>query len=156
MFKSKFNLSNMETTIASTTIIAAGTTINGDIKSEGDIRIDGTLNGNLTANAKIFIGAEGMVKGNINAVHADIFGKVKGNLKIKELLQLLGKCDVEGDIFASKLQKAVFGEADLFFFKISTSNFSTQRKCSKFSTLNFTIFNEFFPLFINNQNFWLL
>jgi cytoskeletal protein CcmA (bactofilin family) len=24
--------------------------------------------------------------------------------KIKELLQLLGKCDVEGDIFASKLQ----------------------------------------------------
>jgi cytoskeletal protein CcmA (bactofilin family) len=104
MFKSKFNLSNMETTIASTTIIAAGTTINGDIKSEGDIRIDGTLNVNLTANAKIFIGAEGMVKGNITAVHADIFGKVKGNLKIKELLQLLGKCDVEGDIFASKLQ----------------------------------------------------
>ena len=104
MFNSKFSLSTLETTAASTTIIGASTTINGDIESEGDIRIDGTLTGNLFAKAKIFIGPEGVIEGNINGRHADVLGKVKGNIKIKELLQLLGKCDVQGDIFAAKLQ----------------------------------------------------
>jgi len=104
MFKSKFNMSLSDSPVASTTIIGAGTTINGEIKSEGDIRIDGTLIGNLIAKAKVFIGPEGIVEGNISGLHADILGNVKGNLKIAELLQLLGKCDVVGDIFASKLQ----------------------------------------------------
>ena len=87
MFKSKFNLSSLDSPVASTTIIGAGTSINGDINSEGDIRIDGTLNGNLIAKAKVFIGPEGIVEGNITGFHADILGKVKGNIKIMELLQ---------------------------------------------------------------------
>jgi cytoskeletal protein CcmA (bactofilin family) len=68
MFNSKFSLSTLETTAASTTIIGAGTTINGDIKSEGDIRIDGTLIGNLFAKAKVFIGPEG-----VNVMYRAIF-----------------------------------------------------------------------------------
>ena len=87
MFKSKFNMSALDSPVASTTIIGAGTTINGDINSEGDIRIDGTLNGNLIAKAKVFIGPEGTVIGNISGLHADILGNVKGNLKIVELIE---------------------------------------------------------------------
>lgn len=104
MFKSKFSLSNSESSSASTSIIGAGTAISGDIKSEGDIRIDGILSGNLVAKAKVFIGPEGVVEGNISGFHADILGKVKGDIKIKDLLQLLGNCDVQGDIFTGKLQ----------------------------------------------------
>ncbi len=104
MFKSKSKLPSGELSTGGTTIIGAGTVINGDIKSDGDIRIDGLLNGNLLAKSKIFIGSEGTVEGDINGQQADVLGKVTGQIKIKELLQLLGKCDVQGDIFAGKLQ----------------------------------------------------
>ncbi|MDO9374679.1 MAG: polymer-forming cytoskeletal protein [Ferruginibacter sp.] len=104
MFNSKSKLLSDQTSKGSTTIIGAGTVINGDIQSDGDIRIDGFLNGNLHAKAKIFIGPEGGVDGDIHAIQADILGKVTGQLRIKDLLQLLGKCEVEGDIFAGKLQ----------------------------------------------------
>ena len=104
MFNSKTKLSSGDLSNGSTTIIGAGTVINGDIESDGDIRIDGLLSGNLFAKSKIFIGPEGTVEGDINAMQADVLGKVTGQIKIKELLQLLGKCDVQGDIFAGKLQ----------------------------------------------------
>jgi len=87
-----------------TTIIGAGTIINGDVSSNGDIRIDGTLIGNLSSKAKVLIGQEGIVEGDINGQQADIMGKVTGMLKIKELLQLKGKCNVNGELFAGKLE----------------------------------------------------
>ena len=104
MFNSKSKLSSGEVSVGGTTIIGAGTVISGDIKSDGDIRIDGTLSGNLFAKSKIFIGPEGAVEGDINGQHADVLGKVTGQIRVSELLQLLGKCDVQGDIFAGKLQ----------------------------------------------------
>lgn len=104
MFNSKSKLASGELSTGGTTIIGAGTVINGDIKSDGDIRIDGLLNGNLFAKAKIFIGPEGAVEGDIHGDQADILGKVTGQIRIKELLQLLAKCDVKGDIFSGKLQ----------------------------------------------------
>ena len=87
-----------------TTIIGAGTVINGDIESNGDIRIDGTIIGNLNSKAKILIGQDGVVEGDINGQQADIMGKVTGKLKIKELLQLRGKSNVSGELFAGKLE----------------------------------------------------
>lgn len=104
MFNSKLKTMAGELSAKSTTIIGAGTIINGDIESEGDIRIDGTLHGNLFAKAKIFIGQDGSVQGDLHGQHADVLGKVTGQLKIKELLQLLGKGNVEGDIYAGRLQ----------------------------------------------------
>lgn len=87
-----------------TTIIGAGTVINGDISSNGDIRIDGTLIGNLSSKAKVLIGQDGVVEGDIIGQQADITGKVTGMLKIKELLQLRGKCNVNGELYAGKLE----------------------------------------------------
>lgn len=85
-------------------IIAAGTTLKGDISSSGDIRIDGTLHGNINSTAKVVIGANGVVEGDINGQQADIMGKINGTIKVKELLQLKGGCTVTGNIHAAKLQ----------------------------------------------------
>lgn len=86
------------------TIIAAGTTLKGDINSTGDIRIDGTLQGNIQSTAKVVIGANGVVEGDIAGQQADIMGKINGTIKVKELLQLKGGSSVSGNIYASKLQ----------------------------------------------------
>lgn len=85
-------------------LIASGTTLKGDITSNGDIRIDGTLLGNMQCSAKVIIGANGVVEGDISGQTADIMGKVTGTIKVKELLQLKGGSVVSGNLHASKLQ----------------------------------------------------
>ena len=85
-------------------IIAAGTTLKGDISSNGDIRIDGTLQGNINSTAKVVIGSNGVVEGDIIGQQADIMGKINGTIKVKELLQLKGGSNVNGNIHAAKLQ----------------------------------------------------
>jgi cytoskeletal protein CcmA (bactofilin family) len=87
-----------------TTLIGAGTTLKGDISSSSDLRIDGTVIGNIHSSAKIVIGANGTVEGDISGNQADIVGKVTGNIRAKELLQLRGECEVKGNLYAGKLQ----------------------------------------------------
>lgn len=88
----------------STSLIGAGTSMKGDITSNGDLRIDGTLTGNIHCSAKVVIGANGVVQGDINGQQADIMGKVTGTIKVKDLLQLKGGSVLNGNIQAAKLQ----------------------------------------------------
>jgi cytoskeletal protein CcmA (bactofilin family) len=88
----------------STSLIGAGTSMKGDITSNGDLRIDGTLTGNIHCSAKVVIGANGVVEGDINGQQADIMGKVTGMIKVKDLLQLKGGSIVNGNLQAAKLQ----------------------------------------------------
>ncbi|GAO43285.1 bactofilin family protein [Flavihumibacter petaseus] len=93
-----------ETTGNSTSLIGSGTTLKGDLSSNGDMRIDGTLIGNVISTAKVVIGANGVVEGDIIGQQADIMGKVTGTIKVKELLQLKASGIVNGNIHAGKLQ----------------------------------------------------
>ena len=86
------------------TLISAGTSLKGDISSNSDLRIDGTVIGNINSSAKIVIGANGVVEGDIFGNQADIVGKVSGNVRTKELLQLRGESIVSGNLYAGKLQ----------------------------------------------------
>lgn len=104
MFNSKSRSTSNETPIGSASMIGAGTVISGNIESNGDIRIDGKLIGNVSGKAKIFIGPEGIVEGDITGQQADILGTVHGRIKMAGLLHLHGKAAIEGDIHASKLQ----------------------------------------------------
>lgn len=87
-----------------TTLIGAGTTLKGDISSNSDLRIDGTIIGNVHSSSKVVIGANGSVEGDITGNQADIIGKVTGNIKVKDLLQLRGDSTVNGNLYAVKLQ----------------------------------------------------
>lgn len=88
----------------SATLIGAGTTLKGDLSSNSDLRIDGTIVGNVRSNSKVILGASGVIEGDIDANQADITGKISGNVKVKDLLQLRGDCNVSGNIYAGKLQ----------------------------------------------------
>lgn len=86
-----------------TSIIGAGMIITGSITSEGDIRIDGKLMGTVKSSAKVVVGEDGEVDGDIAAHQVDITGKAKGNIIVKDLLTLRGQALVEGDIIAGKI-----------------------------------------------------
>lgn len=102
--KNKTDMPNQTPAGNGTTLISSGTTVKGDISSNGDLRIDGTIIGNISSSAKIVVGASGTVEGDITGNQADIVGKVSGNIKAKELLQLRGESVVTGNLYAGKLQ----------------------------------------------------
>jgi len=83
--------------------IGAGTTITGDIVSDGDFRIVGKLIGTIHSKGKVVIGKNGLVEGEIICKNADISGKVKGNIKVEELLSLSATSTIEGEITTSRL-----------------------------------------------------
>lgn len=104
MFNTKNKTDMQQSTNSGATLISAGTTLKGDISSNSDLRIDGTVIGNINSSAKIIIGSNGVVEGDITGAQADIVGKVSGNIRAKELLQLKGESVVTGNLYAGKLQ----------------------------------------------------
>lgn len=94
----------MTTAGSGTSIIGSGVTLSGDLVSTADIRIDGTVKGNIKSSARILIGAEGLVEGDMESLQADVMGIIKGNIKVKELLNLRGNGVIAGNIYAGKLQ----------------------------------------------------
>ncbi|RFS25137.1 polymer-forming cytoskeletal protein [Chitinophaga silvatica] len=85
-------------------IIGTGTTIQGDIVCEGDIRIDGQVNGLVSTKAKIVVGPEGDIIGDLVCQSADILGKVTGIIKVEELLFLKGNALVKGDVYTAHFE----------------------------------------------------
>ncbi len=85
-------------------IIGSGTSIQGDIVCEGDIRIDGQVNGLVSTKAKIVVGPEGDITGDLICQSADILGKVTGIIKVEELLFLKGNAHVKGDVYTAHFE----------------------------------------------------
>jgi cytoskeletal protein CcmA (bactofilin family) len=108
--------------LQSISIISADSNIKGDMESDGDIRIDGKLIGNINCKAKIIVGQQGIVEGNLNGNQADVLGTVNGDIKMTGQLNLLGKSIINGNIHVGKLQmestvtfngKCIMGEKDV-------------------------------------------
>ncbi len=90
---------------------SVNTTIMGNINAAGDIRIDGALQGNVECGGKVIVGEQSSIQGNIVATNAEINGKVRGNITIKESLTLRATSIIEGDIATHTLiiePKALF------------------------------------------------
>ena len=103
MFKIK-NSDENNTSGSDINMLAKGTLVEGNIQTSSDIRIDGTLHGSITTNAKIVIGPEGCVEGDMVCQSADILGKITGIIRVEGLLYLRGNAIIEGDIFAKQLE----------------------------------------------------
>jgi cytoskeletal protein CcmA (bactofilin family) len=83
--------------------LVEGTKIIGDIISESNIRIDGEVEGNITTSAKVVIGENGCLKGNLTCQEADIEGRIEGKLMVEGLLILRDRSNIQGDIYTNKL-----------------------------------------------------
>ena len=83
--------------------IAAGTLITGEISGKGCFRIEGTLEGSLKTPGKVVISEGGLINGTLECDNADIEGKFKGKLLVKEVLTLRSQANLEGEVIAGKL-----------------------------------------------------
>ena len=83
--------------------ISADTTVKGDIISNGDFRIDGMLEGNIVSKAKIIIGVEGNLKGDITCQNLETEGAIHGKINIHDLLSLKSTSKIEGEIQTTRI-----------------------------------------------------
>ncbi len=91
--------------------ISAGSTIKGDITSPYDIRIDGNFEGMIQSDSKVIVGSKAVIKGDIVCNVAELWGKVDGNIYVKDTLSLKETCIINGDLHIRRLQvdlEAVF------------------------------------------------
>ena len=78
--------------------ISVGTVIKGEIICPNDIRIDGTFEGKVTSKGRVVLGETAVVKGDIVCTNIDLWGKVEGNLFVKDTLSLKEGCTMNGNL----------------------------------------------------------
>lgn len=83
--------------------LVAGTTVEGNINADNDFRIDGTLIGNLNGKAKVIIGPEGKVNGEVKCVNAIVEGAFDGVMTVSNQLHIRSTANVKGNINTADL-----------------------------------------------------
>ena len=83
--------------------ISAGTVIKGEILSPNDIRIDGTFEGRIQSKGRVVVGETAVIKADIVCENVDLWGKVEGNLFVKNTLSLKEGCTVTGNLHIRRL-----------------------------------------------------
>lgn len=84
--------------------IAEGVTIKGDISSTTDLRIDGHMEGKLYSEGRIVVGENAVISGSVLCTDIDFFGKMDGDLFVRNVLSIKGTAAINGAIHVRKLQ----------------------------------------------------
>lgn len=84
------------------TLIGVTTELKGDIAFGGGLRIDGKVKGNITAraddNSTLVLSENAVVTGDVSVPHMIVNGKIKGNVRCVERLELQAKAEITGDV----------------------------------------------------------
>jgi cytoskeletal protein CcmA (bactofilin family) len=91
--------------------IGTNSTFKGDIDTKGTLRVDGIVEGNIAADW-VVLGDKSKVKGDITARGIVVGGRIDGNVKAKEIVEIKNKGQLFGEIFTSKLLVAEGGIFD--------------------------------------------
>lgn len=82
--------------------IGANSLFKGDVDTKGTLRVDGVVEGNIVADW-VVLGESSHIKGDITARGIVIGGRVDGNIKAKEIVEIKNKGQLHGEIFTNKL-----------------------------------------------------
>jgi cytoskeletal protein CcmA (bactofilin family) len=89
--------------------VGMNSTFKGDLTVKGTLRVDGTVEGQLEADY-VILGESAVVKGEVKAKKIIIGGKVDGDVRSQEMVEIKSKGKVLGDIFTQKLAIIEGGE----------------------------------------------
>jgi len=82
--------------------IGANSAFKGNIETKGTLRVDGNMEGNVNADW-VVLGEKASIKGDITARGIIVGGRIEGNLRAKEIVEIKAKGQVFGDISSVKL-----------------------------------------------------
>ena len=95
-------MSKNEENVNSVIRISAGTSIAGEIYSVNDLRIDGSFEGHIFSKGRIVIGESAVVNGDVICTNLDLWGKMTGNVYVKDTLSLKSCSSTAGNINIKK------------------------------------------------------
>jgi cytoskeletal protein CcmA (bactofilin family) len=84
-------------------ILGKGCKFKGTVDVEGTLRIDAEFEGVVNCPDTLVVGKTGVVKADINVKNAVIGGKVIGNIKATNKIELQSGSHIEGDIHTHRL-----------------------------------------------------
>jgi cytoskeletal protein CcmA (bactofilin family) len=85
------------------TIVSAGMRIEGELKSNGNIKIDGLVTGKVHTSQDLEVGPNAQIDADLIASNAIIAGIIKGNVTIKNSLEILSTGKILGNVSCSAL-----------------------------------------------------
>lgn len=80
------------------TVVGPSVNVEGDFASEGDIIVKGSVSGSVHTSRHLSVEPGAKILANVRSGSAKIAGEVKGNMKIKETLELAPTARVLGDL----------------------------------------------------------
>ena len=83
---------------AGETFVSGDTVIEGTIYAKSELRIDGTFKGEVKSNNRVVVGTAGKLEATVEAKSLVVSGRVVGNLKVHERLELLSTGEIFGDL----------------------------------------------------------
>ena len=88
---------------SNTCVISKDTVIEGSFSADQDVRLDGVIKGDVRCSKRLVVGESGNIEGKVNAESAVVMGTIKGEVIIKESLQLKATALVDGNLQASTI-----------------------------------------------------
>lgn len=89
-------------------LIGLSTNIDGNLYFKGGLRIDGNVKGNVVAqddqNSMLIISESAVICGEVRAAHVVVDGSIMGPVYSTELLELLPKARITGDVHYKALE----------------------------------------------------
>ena len=80
------------------TVVGPSVNVEGDFSSEGNIIVKGTVAGSVHTSKHLSVEQGAKIVANVRAGSAQVSGEVKGNMKVKEVLQLTSTARILGDL----------------------------------------------------------
>ena len=84
-------------------VIAAACSITGDLDLKGKVQINARVEGEIISDGELLIGEEGDIKANIFGKVVIIFGRVVGDIKCEERLELHAGAHVTGNVLSPRV-----------------------------------------------------
>ena len=78
--------------------LTTGSKIIGTVIADNDIHVDGAIEGEIKCTGKVVIGESGYVKGTIICQNAEILGKLKGKIDVKQTLSLRASAHIQAEV----------------------------------------------------------
>ena len=90
-------------------IIGGQTEVTGDLDVKGTLQVDGLVKGRVKADC-VVLSDSSRIKGDVVANIIIVSGRVEGNLRAEEVIEIMPKGKVIGDVVTNKISVAEGGE----------------------------------------------
>ena len=110
------------------TVVGPSVNVEGDFSSEGNIIVKGMVAGSVHTSKHLSVEQGAKIMANVRAGSAQVAGEVKGNMKVKEVLELTSTARILGDL---EVKTLIVEAGALISGKVMMPGFESESKTAR-------------------------